>query len=120
MDNALIPGTQYHLPPPGADIPVTFGEMELAWLHENAPDMEKAMALYTNEQRAVVMDFVKAQMSPHAGVEAALEPKVDLKLDPTPAAPKSAKRTMSPEHKAKMKAGRAKAAARKAAQKTEE
>jgi hypothetical protein len=90
LDNAMIPGKQFFLPPAGAAAPVTFSDDQIAVLRALNPAIAEMLATLNNTQRA----SVKATL--------------------TGEAPK--KRTMSHEHKEKMMAA-AKAAreAKKAA-----
>lgn len=60
MDNALIPGKQFFLPPPDAGPVVTFNSEEIMTLRKHAPDVALRLATYTNEQRAEVKEVLKA------------------------------------------------------------
>lgn len=98
MDNALIEGTKYMLPPEGADPVVVMSDEERDVLRELDPEVADMMAMATNKQRGAIRDFVRGVMTE----------KAEEKAKP--------KRVLSQEHKDKMAAGRAKAAAeRKAA-----
>lgn len=89
MHGALIPGKQFHFGPIDAGLPVTFSVEQLTLLRELDPQLADRLATLTNRQRAEVKD--------------ALEVKP--------------KRTLTPEQKERMRAGRERAMqrARKAA-----
>jgi hypothetical protein len=86
MDSAQIPGKQFHLPPPGAAPVVTFNAEQLALLRTLSPQIAEQLGTLSNEQRREVKDALSEKP----------------------------KRTMTPEHKAKMLAGAAAARAKKA------
>lgn len=88
MHGALIEGKTFFLPPSGAATPVMFTDAQIAALKAIAPDVADRLATLTNVERAQVKDTLGGS---------------EVK-----------KRTLSPEHKAAMKAGR-EAKAKKAA-----
>ena len=77
MDGALIPGKTIFLPPAGSGVPVTFSNDQIAVLRALNPGLADMIGSLNNQQRAEVK-------------EALVE---------------KPKRTLSPEHKAKMLAG---------------
>lgn len=64
MDNSIVPGKQFFLPPPGSAPTVTFSSAEIAKLRELAPDMAPRLPVLSNEQRAelkaVLREFMDA------------------------------------------------------------
>ncbi len=62
MDNALIVGKQYHLPPAGAELPVLMSDEEKAVLEEMNPEVANMMALATNTQRREILKAVRGVM----------------------------------------------------------
>lgn len=84
MDNAYITGKQIHIPD-GVGSTVTFNDAQIAVLRLVSPQLADALSLMSNDQRGRVKDAI-------AGIGLAK--------------PKAEKRTLSPEHKAAMKAGR--------------
>lgn len=82
MDNAVIPGKQYHLPPHDAGLPVTFTSEQLTFLRAHDPELADMIGSLTNRQRAEVKEAIN-------GIGLANKPK----------------RTISPEHKQKMLEG---------------
>lgn len=64
MDNALIPGKQFFMPPPGVGPTVVFSSAEITKLRELAPDMAPRLPVLSNEQRAelkaVLREFMDA------------------------------------------------------------
>jgi hypothetical protein len=59
MDNAQIPGRQYHLPPPGAGPAAVMSEDDAALLQAINPEVAARMATYTNEQREKILAVVR-------------------------------------------------------------
>ncbi len=99
MDNALIAGKQYMLPPVEAKRGVPFTDEQLALLKAISPEIAERIATLTNEQRAEVkQELTQAQIDGKRGVEI-----------------REAKKVLSPEHLAKMKAGRERAKEKAAA-----
>jgi hypothetical protein len=86
MHNALIPGKQFYLGPADAGLPVTFSNDQLAVLRTLNPQLADMLGSLSNVDRAKVKDTI-------GGIGLSAEPK-------------KAKRTLSPEHKAAMLAGR--------------
>jgi len=58
MDNALIQGKMFFMPPAGAGPAVAFTDDQLKVLEAIAPGVRERLALLTNEQRAVVKDAI--------------------------------------------------------------
>ena len=58
MDNAYIPGKQYHLPPEGAGMPVTFSDEQLSVLRGIDPEIAEMVGSMNNRQRAEVKDAI--------------------------------------------------------------
>lgn len=56
MDNAYIPGKQFYMPPPGAGLPVTFNDEQIAALRILSPQLADALAIMSREQRQDVKD----------------------------------------------------------------
>jgi hypothetical protein len=54
LDNALIPGRQFYLPPVGAAAPVTFSDQQIAVLRALNPAIADMLATLDNTQRAAV------------------------------------------------------------------
>lgn len=111
MDNAQIPGKQFFLPPYGAALPVTFSVEQLAIIRAASPALADQLCTLTNAQRSDVK-------------EALVDKGIGLSAEPSQASKdgkrgvekrEATKRTLSAEHKAKMKAGR-EAKAKKAAE----
>lgn len=88
MDGAQIQGKNFFLPPFGAALPVTFTNEQLAVIRQASPGLADQLATLTNAERATVKDALTSG----AGI-----------VDEAKA---SKKRTLSPAHKAAMKAGR--------------
>lgn len=86
MDNALIAGKQFFLGPMDAGLPVTFSNEQLAILRALSPQLADILCTLTNVDRAKVKDTLSA------GIGLTAQPEK--------------KRTLSPAHKAAMKAGR--------------
>ncbi len=59
MDNAQIPGKDYHLPPPGAGSVAVMSDKDKAVLEENNPELLETMATLTNEQRGEVLELAR-------------------------------------------------------------
>lgn len=59
MDTAQIEGKHIHLPPRGADLPVTFSDDELDTLGEISAALRDAVGTMNNTQRAEVLAFVR-------------------------------------------------------------
>lgn len=94
MDNAIIQGRQYHLPPPDAARGVSFSDEQLALLKSVDPEIAEKVALLNNEQRGEVKAVLsQAQIDGKKGVEIREAKK---------------KKVLSPEHLAALAAGRAK------------
>lgn len=89
MDGALIPGKQYHLPPPGAGLPVAFSDEQLALLRSLSPEIADKLGTLSNDERREVKEAITAPEAP-------------------------AKRVMTEEHKKKLRDGAARARAEKA------
>ena len=112
MDNAYIPGKQFFMPPVNAGLPVAFSDEQLAYLKSQGFEV----AVMDNAQRAQVKEVLvgggigldepdpRRVAASEAGKRGAAKRDANLK---------KAKRTLSAEHKAAMKAGRE---AKKAAQ----
>ncbi|MEE8607209.1 MAG: hypothetical protein V3S55_06385 [Nitrospiraceae bacterium] len=58
MDNAQIPGKDYHLPPPGASPAAVMSDEQAGVLKEINPELHGKMALLDNDQRAEVLGMV--------------------------------------------------------------
>ena len=56
MDNALVVGKHYFLPPEGAGLPVVFSDEQMAFLRQLNPVLADSLALLSNTQRAQVKD----------------------------------------------------------------
>jgi hypothetical protein len=95
MDGAFIPGKQIYIPDEVGST-VTFSDQELSMMRKRAPELADMIGLMTNEQRekAKLMLYEKGIF------------KEEVKAPP--------KKTLSPEHLAKLLAGRKVARARKA------
>lgn len=108
MDNAIIQGKQFYLPPMDAATAVIFSESDLEILRAERPEIAAMIGLMTNEQRAEAKKVLSAQ-----GIfltQAQREGKRGVEKR------EAAKRVLSPEHLAALKAGReAKLAEKKAA-----
>lgn len=107
MDNAFIPGKQYHLPPVGAAMPVTFNEEQIAAIRALDPALADMLGSLGNAERALVKDTLTGgigladparQAASEAGKRGATK-----------------KRTLSAEHKQKLLDGAAKKRAEKKA-----
>lgn len=85
MDNAIIEGKRYMLPPPGADPVEVMSEEEQVALRELDPEVADMMFRATNEQRGQILALVRKVMSDEKPVKEP-EPK-----------PKRKSRKMSPE-----------------------
>lgn len=107
LDNALIPGKQFFLPPANAALPVAFNAEQLALLEALHPGLREKLAVLDNVQRASVKELVQQAQAPsvasiagHAGAKK--------------------KREMGQQQKDALARGRAKAAANRAANKAPE
>lgn len=89
LDNALIQGKQFFLPPLGAALPVTFSNEQLAVLRSLNPGLADMLGTLSNVDRAQVKDALDGK---GIGLSEATQDKP--------------KRTLSAKHKAAMKAGR--------------
>lgn len=107
MNGALIPGKNYFLPPADAAMPVVFSDADLEAIRAKRPEIAGMLFLMDNVQRAQAKALLIEQ-----GVLFASKSAEAGKLG---ADRKAAKRTMSPEHKAKMLAGAKAAREKKAA-----
>lgn len=105
MDSAFIPGKNFHMPETNGPV-VTFSDEQLALLRQLSPQLADSVALMRNEDRQKVKDTI-------AGIGLA-EPSA-ASIAGKRGVEKKAKRTLSPEHKAALAAGRARKA-KKAAQ----
>lgn len=101
MHDALIPGKQYHLPPVGAAPAVTFSDEQLAVLRTLNPALADQIALANNVQRAEIKTVVEEYV-----------PQVSLKGKPRGERYTQEERD---EIGRRLKAGKAKKAAEKAA-----
>lgn len=81
MDNAYVQGKSINIPE-AVGVTVTFNETELQQIKAKAPEIADMLGLMTNEQRAKAKEMLKDR-----GVFGKIE---------------KAKRSMSPEHKAKL------------------
>lgn len=113
MDNAIVAGKQYHLPPAGAAQGVPFTDGQLAALRSMFPEMAERIATLSNEGRAEVKAaLTKAQIDGKKGVtirEARKAEKAAKAAKP--------KRVVSAEQLAALQAGRVRALeAKRAAQ----
>jgi len=73
MDNAQIEGKNCRLPPPGAGPVAIMNEKDAGILAEINPELLAAMGTLTNEQRAGVLEMVRA----YDGIEDSPKPLVD-------------------------------------------
>lgn len=106
MDSVQIQGKQFFLPPYGAAMPVTFTDAQIAVLKSIVPDLANRLGTLDNVQRAQVKDTLDGAS---IGLStASIKGKQGVEKR------EARKRTLSPEHKAAMKAGR-EARAKKAA-----
>lgn len=108
MDNAYIPGKTFFMPPEGAGIPVMFSNEQLAFLRTISPDLADQVGLMSNDQRRQVKQVLDGGIGLSAEVPAATPSAASIAGHKGAAkkAAMKAKRTLSPEHKAAMKAGR--------------
>ena len=60
MDNAVIQGKQFYLPPGDVGVAVVFSDDELAKLRQIKPALADAVGAMSNEQRAVVKELIDA------------------------------------------------------------
>ena len=103
MDNAQIPGKNFYMPETTGPA-VTFSDEQLSVLRQLSPQLADSIALMGNAERQQVKDTV-------AGI--GLAPS-KASVDGKRGADKATKRrTLSPEHKAKLQAGRKAALAKK-------
>lgn len=108
MHNALIPGKQYHLPPYGAGLPVTFSDEQLAMLRVLNPQLADMLGSLSNVDRSKVKETISGiGLSQPSAAAVAGKRGVEKR--------EAKKRTMSQEQKDAMKAGRDAAKARKSA-----
>lgn len=103
MDNAVIAGKQYRLPPSGAGPVVVMSAKESAALKELDPEVHDMMAMATNDQRAEILDFVRGVMVTKKEPEAVAKPEPHKNL----------KRKLSQKQLNAMAAGRKKAKAKR-------
>lgn len=108
LDGALIQGKQFFLPPHGAAMPVTFSDEQIAALQAIVPDLAARLATLTNVERAQVKEVLGGGIGLSEPSAASIAGKRGVEKR------EAQKRTLSPEHKAAMKAGR-EAKAKKAA-----
>lgn len=107
MDNAYIQGKQIHIPD-GVGNTVTFNDAQINALRLVSPQLADALSLMSNQERGQVKDAI-------AGIGLAEEPSAASIAGKRGVEKREArKRTLSPEHKAAMQAGR-EAKAKKAA-----
>jgi hypothetical protein len=96
MDGAFIPGKQIYIPDEVGST-VTFSDQELSMMRKRAPELADMIGLMTNEQRAKAKAMLYEK-----GIF-----KEEVKATP--------KKTLSPEHLAKLAAGRKASREKKAA-----
>jgi len=94
LDNPIVTAKDIHLPPRGADLPILMSDEEHAVLKTLDPELADMMALASNEQRRSILEYVRTTMTAKPEV---IKPK----------------RKLSPEHLAKLQAGRDKKIANK-------
>lgn len=97
LDNAIIQGKQFYLPPMDAATAVIFSESDLEVLRVERPDIAAMIGLMTNEQRSEAKKVLSAQ-----GIfltQAQRDGKRGAEV-------KREKKVMTPEHLAAMRAGR--------------
>lgn len=111
MDNAFIPGKLFFMPPVGAAQPVTFSDAQIAALRAYDPKLADMLGTLPNEARAEV----KAIVTGGIGLSELSAASVAGKRGADKLKAKKAKRALSAEHLAAMKAGREAAQAKKAA-----
>jgi hypothetical protein len=111
MDNAFIPGKQIHMPETMGPA-VTFNDEQLALLRSLSPEIADKIGTLANPERQLVKDTIAG-----IGLSEA-PPRSQASIDGAKGTPKrvelAKKHTMSEEHKAKLKAGRERAAAERA------
>jgi hypothetical protein len=107
LDNALIPGKQFYFGPANAGLPVTFSAEQLAVLRAINPGLADMIGTLSNRERQNVKDAMGIGLAEPS--EASKDGKRGVEKREA-----KKKRSMSPEQKAAMKAGREAAAAAKA------
>lgn len=95
MDNAFIPGKQFHFGPADAGLPAVFSGEQLAVLEMIDPTIRERIALMSNVQRAAVKDALSAKPS-----AASIAGKRGVEKR------EKQKRTLSAAHKEAMRLGR--------------
>lgn len=110
MDNAYIPGRTFFMPPADAGLPTTFSAEQLAFLRTISPELADQVGLMNNAQRREVKQVLDGGigLEPKQPSAASILGKKGVEKREA----MKAKRTMTPEHKAKLLA--AAAAAREA------
>ena len=105
MDNAYIPGKQFFMPETTGQS-VVFSEAQIAFLRGINPNLADMIGTMSNDQRIEVKQAIEGiGLSPAAiAGKKGVEKRESMK---------KAKRTLSPEHLAKMQAGRDAAKAKK-------
>lgn len=111
MDTAFIPGKQFFMPDTNGPA-VVFNDEQIALLRQMSPQLADVLAMMSNPQRQQVKDTIVG-----IGLEAPSAASIAGKRGVEKREAK--KRQLSAEHKAKLKAGAAKARAAKAEQQKE-
>ena len=97
MDNAVIEGKRYMLPPADADPVVVMSEEEHDVLKELDPEVAEMMVMATNTQRGQILSYVRAVMVDEKPVEMK-EP--EPKAKPKPKAKRKGRKMSEEERKA--------------------